>query len=171
MPVPIISGTRHLRIALSYCHAGHACPDYFGNPPSLDNSFILSCRTRSGISRLSFHVVMPEPASKQPIPYFYLFPILMTYSVYIVSNSKRNVFYIGVTNNLERRVREHKQSTGSVFTSKYRCFYLVYYEKYRDVRNAIAREKQLKNWHRQWKLDLIQKENPTMRDLSADWYG
>jgi putative endonuclease len=92
-----------------------------------------------------------------------------SYSVYILSNFARTVFYIGMTNNLERRVREHRSNTGSVFTTKYNCHYLVYYEDYADVNNAIAREKQLKNWQRKWKIELIRKENTDLIDLARDW--
>ena len=87
-----------------------------------------------------------------------------------MSNFTRTVFYTGITNDLERRVAEHKQGNGSVFTSKYKCYYLIYYEDYTDVWNAIAREKQLKKWWRQWKIDLINKENPEMNDLAEKWY-
>ncbi|MBK7678350.1 MAG: GIY-YIG nuclease family protein [Chitinophagaceae bacterium] len=91
------------------------------------------------------------------------------YSVYIVSNLARTVFYIGMTNNLERRIIEHRNNEGSAFTSKYKCHYLVYYEDYTDVNNAISREKQLKNWERKWKIELIRKENPELIDLAKDW--
>jgi putative endonuclease len=91
------------------------------------------------------------------------------YSVYILSNFARTVLYIGVTNNLERRVWEHRNGEGGVFTSKYKCHFLMYYEDYSDIRNAIAREKQLKNWKREWKIELIRKENPEMIDLAKDW--
>ncbi len=74
-----------------------------------------------------------------------------------------------MTSDLERRVCEHKQGNGSVFTSKYKCFYLLYYEDYHNVHNAITREKQLKKWHHQWKVELIRKVNPDMNDLSKDW--
>jgi len=93
-----------------------------------------------------------------------------SYSVYILSNFGRTAFYIGVTNNLERRVWEHRYSGGSVFTSKYKCHFLVYYEDFNDINNAIAREKQLKNWQRKWKIELIRKENPDLVDLAKDWY-
>ncbi|MBL7721525.1 MAG: GIY-YIG nuclease family protein [Chitinophagaceae bacterium] len=92
------------------------------------------------------------------------------YSVYILTNFARTVFYIGVTNNLERRVWQHRFANGSVFTTKYNCHYLVYYEDYNDVSNAIAREKQLKNWQRKWKVELIRKENPELKDLAEGWY-
>ncbi|WP_256009521.1 GIY-YIG nuclease family protein [Desertivirga xinjiangensis] len=85
--------------------------------------------------------------------------------VYIVSNIQRSVFYIGVTSDLRQRIFEHKEEKGSKFTSKYRCTYLVYYEILGDISFAIEREKQLKNWHRNWKINLIKSMNPDMRDL------
>ena len=69
------------------------------------------------------------------------------YDVYIMTNASRTL-YTGVTNDLQRRVYEHKSGKGSVFTKKYRITGLVYYEAYNDVRNAIAREKQIKEWRR-----------------------
>ena len=89
--------------------------------------------------------------------------------VYIMSNYSRTTFYIGVTNNLERRIAEHKHLKGSTFTSKYKLTNLVYYEEIFGALNAILREKQLKNWHREWKLNLIKEENPEMKDLAEDW--
>lgn len=89
--------------------------------------------------------------------------------VYIMSNEYRTVLYIGVTNDLERRVWEHKNNKGSDFTSKYRAHYLVYYEPISDMNTAIKREKQLKNWHKDWKLNLIKELNPAMKDLASDW--
>jgi len=77
------------------------------------------------------------------------------YSVYIMASPNNNVLYIGVTNNLERRVWEHKNKCGSEFTTKYNCVKLVYYEDYTFINDAIAREKNLKNWKRTWKDDLI----------------
>jgi len=88
---------------------------------------------------------------------------------YIMSNKTRTTFYIGVTNDLERRVREHKNGEGSEFTSKYRLFELVYYEQISDIGSAIKREKQLKRWHREWKLNLIKTLNPALVDLAFDW--
>lgn len=95
---------------------------------------------------------------------------LLSYSVYIMSNQNRTVFYVGVTSNLESRVLAHKNGESS-FTAKYNCGHLLYFEDYTDIGNAIAREKQLKKWKRVWKEDLIGKENPEMKDLAADWYG
>ena len=88
-----------------------------------------------------------------------------------MSNIHRTVFYIGVTGNLETRVFQHKMNEGCAFTSKYKCHSLLYYEDYQNIHNAIQREKQLKNWHRQWKISLIKTENPEMIDLAADWYS
>ena len=91
------------------------------------------------------------------------------YSVYILSNFARTVFYIGVTNNLEKRIQEHRSGEGSVFTKKYKCHFLMYYEDYNNINNAIAREKQLKNWKREWKIKLIREENPGLKDLAEGW--
>ena len=77
--------------------------------------------------------------------------------------------YIGVTNNLERRVFEHKKELVDGFTKKYKCKKLVYYELHSRVEDAIRREKQLKNWKREWKLNLIKKGNPVFKDISLDW--
>ena len=93
-----------------------------------------------------------------------------SYSVYILSNFARTVFYIGITNNIETRVWQHKNNEGGVFTSKYKCHYLMYFEEYADVNNAITREKQLKNWLRKWKIELIRKDNPDLVDLAKDWF-
>ena len=87
---------------------------------------------------------------------------------YIMSNFTRTVFYSGVTSQLQTRVGRHKDGIGSVFTKKYRCKYLVYYEIHPTIVRAIEREKQVKNWHRDWKIALIKKMNPEMRDLSDE---
>ncbi len=87
-----------------------------------------------------------------------------------MSNYGRTTFYIGVTNNIERRVAEHKKLEGSEFTTKYKLTDLVYYEEIFGALNAILREKQLKNWHRDWKLNLIKELNPEMHNLARDWY-
>ncbi|WP_008582029.1 GIY-YIG nuclease family protein [Niabella soli] len=81
----------------------------------------------------------------------------------------RTVLYTGVTNDIVRRVQEHRSKENKGFTSRYNCYYLMYYEEYSDVRNAIAREKQLKRWHREWKLNLIRGQNPEMKDLAEEW--
>ena len=77
--------------------------------------------------------------------------------------------YIGITNNLERRLYEHKHQLADGFTKRYNVHKLVYYETTEDVRSAIAREKQLKSWRRPKKNALVDSVNPTRRDLSEDW--
>ena len=89
--------------------------------------------------------------------------------VYIMSNYKRTTFYIGVTNSIERRVAEHKEQKGNGFTTKYKLTDLLYYEEIFGALDAILREKQLKNWHRDWKINLIKEINPEMKDLAKDW--
>ncbi|MBI1286111.1 MAG: hypothetical protein GC178_00885 [Flavobacteriales bacterium] len=89
---------------------------------------------------------------------------------YIISNYERTVLYIGVTGNLEKRMLRHKVGTGSEFASKYNCKYLLYYEDFPDMTQAISREKQLKRWHREWKFNLISEANPNLDDLAADWF-
>ncbi|KKQ95185.1 MAG: Endonuclease [candidate division CPR2 bacterium GW2011_GWC1_39_9] len=85
--------------------------------------------------------------------------------VYILSNKKEGVLYIGVTSNLIKRIYEHKQGFVDGFSKKYNTKDLVYYETFDDIENAILREKKLKNWHRQWKLNLINDFNPSWIDL------
>ena len=89
-----------------------------------------------------------------------------TYFTYIMSSSNNSTLYIGVTNDLERRVAEHKSGSGSVFTKKYHCHKLVYFESFSDIEQAIAREKQLKGWKRERKDALIDSMNKERRDLS-----
>ena len=91
-----------------------------------------------------------------------------TYFVYILASSPGGTLYIGVTNDLLRRVREHKDGTGAEFTSKHGVNRLVYYETTTDIEAAILREKQLKKWNREWKIDLITSMNPTWKDLYED---
>lgn len=91
------------------------------------------------------------------------------YYVYIVTNKHRSTLYIGVTNDLERRVIEHKTGELAGFTQRYQLNRLVWFEHFRDVNAAIAREKKLKGWLRSKKIALIEKENPRWFDLSADW--
>ncbi|MGC1450817.1 MAG: GIY-YIG nuclease family protein [Candidatus Sulfotelmatobacter sp.] len=92
-----------------------------------------------------------------------------TYFVYIMSNRSK-ALYTGVTNNLVRRVREHKTGTGSCFAAKYRLDRLVYFERFEDIRNAIEREKRIKGWLRVKKIALIVSVNPAWKDLSVEWY-
>ena len=90
------------------------------------------------------------------------------YYVYIMTNKSRTL-YTGVTNNLARRVSEHKQKLVPGFTAKYNITRLVYYEAFRDVRAAIACEKRIKGWLRSKKIDLIESVNPKWKDLSDEW--
>jgi putative endonuclease len=95
---------------------------------------------------------------------------MSSYYVYIMASKKNGTIYIGVTNDLSRRVYEHKNGLVEGFTSKYKVHNLVYFEKFEDVRYAIQREKQLKNWRREWKKNLIEKENPEWKDLYDLFY-
>jgi putative endonuclease len=88
------------------------------------------------------------------------------YYVYILTNKADKVIYIGVTNNLERRIFEHKNKLVEGFTKRYNLTKLVYYQITNDVKSAIGREKQLKNWHRDWKINLTNQFNPEWKDLS-----
>lgn len=90
--------------------------------------------------------------------------------VYILSNKNRTVLYIGVTNNIEERVKQHKAGCGSSFTKRYNLIDLMYFEKILGFGLAIDREKQLKNWHKEWKWNLIKTDNPELKDLAADWF-
>jgi len=87
------------------------------------------------------------------------------YAVYIMASRRNGTIYVGVTNNIARRAYEHRNRIGAVFTRKYGVTQLVWYERYADVDEAIAREKQLKKWERRWKLELIESFNPTWTDL------
>jgi putative endonuclease len=91
------------------------------------------------------------------------------YFVYIITNRSKTL-YVGVSNNLVRRVREHKAGIGSRFTAKYKLDRLVYFERFEDVRNAIEREKRIKGWLRLKKIALIVSTNPSWKDLSEEWY-
>jgi putative endonuclease len=88
------------------------------------------------------------------------------YYVYMLTNRTNRVLYIGMTNDLERRMFEHKNKLVEGFTKRYNLTKLVYYEATNDADSAIKREKQLKNWHREWKINLITESNPAWKDLS-----
>lgn len=90
--------------------------------------------------------------------------------VYIVANKHRTVLYIGVTNDVERRICEHKAGVGSSFSSKFKCTDLLYHQQYMTMIEAIEAEKQMKKWKRDWKIILIKQDNPDMIDLAADWF-
>ncbi|MEL7188469.1 MAG: GIY-YIG nuclease family protein [Pseudomonadota bacterium] len=88
--------------------------------------------------------------------------------VYILCNKPGGVIYIGVTADLARRIWEHRGGRGSLFVRRYGLNLLVHVEPYPTIEEAIAREKQLKNWHRKWKIDLIEKNNPNWLDIVID---
>ena len=88
--------------------------------------------------------------------------------VYILSN-KSKTLYIGVTNDLQRRIYEHKHKLIDGFAKKYNLTSLVYIETFNNMQDAIHREKQLKNWHREWKINLIESINPDWKDLSKNF--
>lgn len=96
---------------------------------------------------------------------------MRSYYVYILASGKNGTLYIGVTNDLVRRIDEHRQGLVEGFTKKYHVDILVHYEEFPDPESAIAREKQLKNWKREWKTGLIEEDNPGWRDLSLDFSG
>ncbi len=93
------------------------------------------------------------------------------YYVYIMQSVSRHVLYIGVTSNLEKRVWEHRNHFYEGFSDKYKTVRLVYFERFSDIRTAIARETQLKHWRREKKEWLITRTNPPWRDLSEEWGG
>ena len=88
------------------------------------------------------------------------------YYIYIMTNAYNSTLYVGVTNNLNRRVFEHKQKLVKGFTSQYNLTKLIYYEEGSNIKDALIREKQLKNWHREWKINLIRSINPKIEDLA-----
>ena len=94
---------------------------------------------------------------------------MKTFYIYILASKKNGTLYIGMTNDLVRRVYEHKSGFIEGFTKKYSINRLVYFESTTDVNEAILREKRLKKWKRQWKIELIEKSNPNWRDLSVDF--
>ena len=91
------------------------------------------------------------------------------YYVYILASKRNGTLYIGVTNNLERRMYEHKNGLVEGFAKKYNVSTLVYYEETNDIHAALQREKQLKKWNRKWKLSLIERVNPNWDDISENW--
>ena len=88
--------------------------------------------------------------------------------MYIMASKRNGTLYVGVTNDLTRRVDEHRQGAVSGFTKRYGVHRLVYYEEHGDVKEAIEREKQIKKWRRAWKTNLIEDMNPQWCDLAAD---
>jgi len=91
-------------------------------------------------------------------------------TTYFMMNQTLTTIYIGVTSDIEQRVLQHKSGVGSAFTSKYLCNLLVYSEQFQTMTDAIDREKQLKNWKREWKLNLIKTTNPDFIDIAKEWF-
>lgn len=91
--------------------------------------------------------------------------------VYIISNKPEGVLYIGVTSDLLKRVYEHRNHLIDGFSKRYKLCDLVYYEQFEAIEDAISREKKLKNWHRQWKINLVSTFNPYWRDLYPELIG
>ena len=90
------------------------------------------------------------------------------YWVYIMSNKTRTVMYVGITNDLYRRYAEHKEEKIKGFTQKYKCHDLLYFEEFKDIEDAISREKEIKAWRREKKEKLIATRNPEKRDLAIE---
>jgi putative endonuclease len=88
------------------------------------------------------------------------------YYCYILSNKNRTVLYVGYTDNIKRRVLQHKQGNGALFTKKYNVVDLIFYEEYDNSKEARDRERQLKNWHKEWKLNLIKDVNPNLNTIN-----
>jgi len=93
---------------------------------------------------------------------------MKSYYIYILANKRNGTIYTGVTSDLIKRIYEHKNDLVEGFTKKYKVHELVYFEETNDVESAIKREKQIKAWKRSWKLELIEKENPSWKDLYHD---
>ena len=96
---------------------------------------------------------------------------MQKYWVYIVCNKYMSALYTGVTNDIVRRIWEHKAGDIKGFTQRYKCTNLLYFEEYADIHQAIAREKQIKGWRRERKIELIVSLNPTREDLATEWYS
>lgn len=89
------------------------------------------------------------------------------YFVYILTNKLNTVLYIGVTNNIIKRIEQHKNKIVEGFTKKYHLMKLIYFEQYENINDAILREKRFKKWNRSWKNELISKKNPKWNDLTT----
>lgn len=98
-----------------------------------------------------------------------MYKTIHQYYVYILSNKKHGTLYIGLTNNLERRMFEHKHKLIDGFTKKYGIDKLMYFETFQYINDAIKREKNMKKWKRQWKIELIEEDNKFWKDLAIDW--
>lgn len=93
---------------------------------------------------------------------------MIKYYCYILSNKNRTGLYIGYTDNLKRRIKQHKSWNGSLFTKKYNVTDLIYYEIFEENKSARKRERNLKNWHKTWKWNLIKQSNPNLITLEVE---
>jgi putative endonuclease len=110
-------------------------------------------------------IVTSISASQKTIPIAMAQRSYHNYWVYILTNKPNGTLYIGVTGGIDDRMERHIKGQGSKFTAKYKLKMLVYFEEFQYIDDAIAREKQLKNWHRQWKINLIEEHNPNWDNL------
>ncbi len=99
-----------------------------------------------------------------------MYKTIHQYYLYVITNKANGTLYIGVTNDLERRMFEHKNKLIEGFTKRYDLHKLIYFETFQYINDAIKREKNMKKWKRQWKIDLIEENNSSWKDLSKDWY-
>jgi len=95
---------------------------------------------------------------------------MANFYIYILTNKKDGTLYIGLTNELERRILEHKSKAVPGFTARYNLDKLIYIEEFETYPEAFERERRLKRWKRQWKIELIESMNPLWKDISEDWY-
>ena len=93
-----------------------------------------------------------------------------SYYVYILASKRNGTLYIGVTNNLERRLYEHRNNLIKGFTKRYNVHKLIYYEETNNINEALLFEKRIKKWNRSWKIRLIEQDNPKWKDLAECWY-
>ncbi len=91
------------------------------------------------------------------------------YFVYMMTNRVRGVLYTGVTNDMARRVVQHRTGKGTAFTARYNLHRLVWFELHQDISEAILREKRIKRWRREWKFVVVEELNPAWADLASDW--
>jgi putative endonuclease len=115
--------------------------------------------------KIALHLALRELHFPHRSPTPIITVIAMTYYVYLLASRKYGTLYIGVTNDLIRRVYEHRSKVVDGFTRRYDVDKLVWFEVYDDVLSAIAREKELKKWRRDWKIRLIEEQNPNWMDL------
>ena len=104
-------------------------------------------------------------------PVLRLSAVQMSFFVYILASSRNGTLYIGMTDDIERRMFEHRSGMIPGFTKKHGVKLLVWFEEHGSRESAFLRERQMKKWNRRWKLELIERDNPDWRDLAADWFA